>query len=462
MKCNRLKVILKSKLALPMLAVVGLLMLVVLFKTRPPVNHQSTEMTPMAVTFIETAPRSIRPELVGHGFIEPTQKVVALAEVSAKVVRVSPHLKQGSLVNQGEVLVELDPADYQLALTQAKAERAIAAANLREIDTTAENLSQRDALIQENIALAQRELKRKRTLSERGAQSDSQVDSERQKLIQLRQQQAILENEIATLPARRHVLEAKHALAETKVTQAQRDLDRTRIVMPFTGRLTAVHTDRFQYVPAGQRLFEASGIDQMEVKAQFPIAKLKPFLKLLFDDHGTAIDLTDAGQFGPLLSQLGLESRIQVPGFSESVWRGQIVNLGESLDPQSHTLSITLTVDQPYRFLSPGKKPPLLAGMPVIATLVGSPVEAVVLPRHALHAGALLTADKQGRLSRVSATASLTMQDWALFTPGHIPDGTRVITSDVQPALDGLPLSLTPARLETTPTMLAQSAGVGQ
>ncbi|KDM93419.1 efflux RND transporter periplasmic adaptor subunit [Photobacterium galatheae] len=467
MNPQKIRHLLKMKVAAPLFIGCAVIVLVMLVKTRSPVKHQPVEVTPIAVSYIESKSVLIRPRLTGHGFIEPAVKVKAIAEVSGTVSQVSPLLKQGSLVNQGEVLVELDPADYQLALNQTEAELAIARANLAELAQTEKTLKRRKALIQDTITVAKRELDRKRTLNQRGAQSASQVDGERQKLIQLQQEQALLENELAVLPAKRDVLIARQAVAETQVKQAQRNLARTRVVMPFTGRITAVQAEQAQFMQAGQMLFEASGIDRMEVTVQFPVAKLKPFFQTLVGDRTQLMDLTDARLFEPLIVKLGLEAEIQVPGFSDSSWRGKIVSLGESLDPQSHTLGIRLAIDQPYQGLTPGSRPPLLSGMPVVASLIGTEVRAVVIPRHAVHQGYLLIADKDSRLSRLPATASLTMQDLVLFSSDVIPAGTPVITSDLTPAIFGMPLTLQQdvalqQRLSLSSTALVKADGEGR
>ncbi|GAB6262518.1 efflux RND transporter periplasmic adaptor subunit [Photobacterium sp. 53610] len=467
MKSAKIRQLLKTKAVAPLFIGCAVIVMVTLVITRPPVKHQAVEVSPTAVSYIEATPSLVRPRLTGHGFIEPSVKVKAIAEVSGRVSRVSPLLKQGSLVNQGEVLVELDQADYLLALSQAEAEFAIAKANLAELAQTDKTLKRRQTLILDTMKVARRELDRKQTLNQRGAQSASQVDGERQKLIQLQQEQALLENELAVLPANREVLIARQTVAETQVAQAQRNLARTRIVMPFTGRVTAVQAEQAQFMQTGQVLFEASGIDRMEVTAQFPVAKLKPFFQTLFSDRTQSVNVTDARVFGTLIAQMGIEAEIRVPGFSESSWTGHIVSLGESLDPQSHTLGIRLAIDQPYQDLTPGSKPPLLDGMPVVASLVGTEIRALIIPRHALHEGYLLIADQDSKLRRLPASPDLTMQDLALFSPDAIPAGTPVITSDLLPAMAGMPLVLQQdvalqQRLSSSSTELVKTDGEGR
>jgi multidrug efflux system membrane fusion protein len=60
--------------------------------------------------------------LNGLGTVQPFDTVLVRSRVDGEVVRVG--FKQGQMVNQGDMLVEIDPRPYQAAYDQAVAKKA--------------------------------------------------------------------------------------------------------------------------------------------------------------------------------------------------------------------------------------------------------------------------------------------------------------------------------------------------
>ena len=113
------------------------------------------------------------------------------AEVTARVARV--HAKVGGTVEAGQLLLELDSADYRLALTQADAQ--VAAAQAR-------------------VALAEQRLRRAQSLKQRQFVADDEV----------------LELETGVQAAR-----ADLDVAQAQQAVAARNVEKCRIVAPFAG-----------------------------------------------------------------------------------------------------------------------------------------------------------------------------------------------------------------------------------
>src|SRR3970040_237530 len=103
---------------------------VALNKLKPqPAVHAPVEQLPLvqaeAVEFREGALR-----VSGNGLVKARADVVLAAEVSGRVVFVSPALAAGGAVGRGAVLLRLDHQPLRAALAQAEAEQRSARAAL--------------------------------------------------------------------------------------------------------------------------------------------------------------------------------------------------------------------------------------------------------------------------------------------------------------------------------------------
>ena len=74
--------------------------------------------------------------LNGLGVVEPYQTVLVRSRVDGEVIKID--FKQGQMVKEGDVLVEIDPRPYQAALDEAVAKKAQDEASLKnaQLDLT--------------------------------------------------------------------------------------------------------------------------------------------------------------------------------------------------------------------------------------------------------------------------------------------------------------------------------------
>jgi membrane fusion protein (multidrug efflux system) len=144
-------------------------------------------------------------------------------------------------VAKGQVIARIDDRDYRVALAQAEAKVAIAAAGVRNIDAQiAVQKAQVDAAqarldqTQAALAFAQQQSARYETLARKGAGS---VQNAQQYSSQLAQQQAEVKSAQAALEvARRQVdaLAAQAASAEADLAAAKAQQDQARLNLSYT------------------------------------------------------------------------------------------------------------------------------------------------------------------------------------------------------------------------------------
>jgi RND family efflux transporter MFP subunit len=296
-----------------------------------------------------------------QGTVRPRTETTLIPEVAGRVVDVSPHFREGGFFEKNETLLQIDPRDYEIAVTVADAQVAQAQSTLEQEKAQAQ--------------VAENEIRR----SQRKPTSMA---------LALREPQ---------LAAARAALES----AQAQLARAQLDLQRTRINAPYAGRLLEKNVDVGQYVSGGTVLARIYAIDYVEIPLPLSNEQLQYVdIPEQFRPQETAIKMSakpaePASSSGPTVT---LSSRIAGNVYQ---WQGQIVRATGSIDTSSRQLFVIAQVDDPYG-RGPADRPPLRIGQFVEAQITGTLLNDVfVVPRSALSEGReLLVIDAGERLQR--------------------------------------------------------------
>lgn len=170
-------------------------------------------------------------EIPAQGVIEPVTVTRASAEVEGVVIAVSPDFEAGASFKKGEVLLEIDPSDYESAVAQAEA--AVADAKLQLAD--------------EEMRALQAERDWKRLAAPGQKPSD--------------------------LVLRVPHLEAAKARVKASVAaheRAKKDLERTKLRAPYDGRIRSKLADLGTRVGKGEPLAEFYATSVLEVRLPVP------------------------------------------------------------------------------------------------------------------------------------------------------------------------------------------------
>ncbi|WDE10744.1 efflux RND transporter periplasmic adaptor subunit [Thalassomonas haliotis] len=432
---------LKTKFALPAIAVAGVVLMVLIVKLQPQMKHNPKARPSVPVNTVTVEEHLIRPAITGFGTVEPDLTLQAKAEVSGRITYIHPELKTGEIIRKDTVMLRIDDRDYQLNLKQAQADLLSSEANLKEMQLTVENNKLDLKLANEKLKVRKKELARLEKLRKSGAVSVSTLDAERQNMLQQQQEVQQLKNTQITLPSDIEVLKAKIDISKAQLEQSKRDLARTEIRLPFNGRVSEVTAELDQFVSTGTLLFEAYGIDKMIVNAQ---VSMEQFGQLAAGFNRELINyenLLSGNKMSDIFDALGLNATIHIAGNKSFNWQAKVERLSGNIDSKTRTLGVIVSISDNYKDIDPSVRPPLLAGNYMQVDLLGAQRKFIAAPRFALHQGQIYRVSKSQTLERVDLPRVQLQGELALFTDTLSP-GDKIVTSDVFPAVQGMELTV--------------------
>lgn len=417
----------------------GLVFIAVMVNLRQGPARDLATVVPQAVRTLEVTALPFQLEAKGFGKVSPGDSWQAVASVGGQITWTHPELSSGNLIPAGTRLLEIDPSRFELALAAAEADSAAARAELQQLIQELGNTEKLLALEQRRLALAERELERAQTLAARNALSATRLDEQERATLQQRQAVQALNNQLALVPARRSLLEARLARAEAARDQARRDIADTRFDAPFDLRIHDTRVERYQQVNPGQPLFTADSIATAEAVIQIPLAQMRQLLTAL-----SPIRQEDTDGFPDLHRRFDLDrigASLSLAGDPATRWPARVIRIANGVDPATRTLQVVLEVTEPYRNANPPLQPPLVRDMYVHGILdVAAAEPVVVVPAASIHQGMAYVVDDGNRLTRHPVTTGWTQRDLTLVTAG-LEVGDRLILDDLVPAIDGTPLT---------------------
>jgi RND family efflux transporter MFP subunit len=366
--------------------------------------RERVERTPQ-VRVLEVAPSTVKLRVQTHGTVAPRTESDLVSQVSGPATWVSPSLVSGGFFEAGEVLLKIDRRDYEAALERARA-------------TLVRAESEYDRAV--------KELARRHSLQERNAASAARVD----------------DAENAERVAGAALREARAAL-----DQAQRDLGRTELRAPFTGRVREERVGVGQFVNRGSPVARLYAIDYVEVRLPVPDSQLAyldlPLLRPGSDSRGD--DGSGGVETGP-----AVRLSANFAG-AEHTWTGHVERTEGEIDARSRMVHVVARVEAPYDQTADGGRPPLAVGLFVRAEIEGREVPgAVVLPSSAVFEVAaesrggrevresrVWVVDADDRL-RTRAVEVLRTTREQVVIAGGLATGQRVVVSPLEAAADGM------------------------
>ena len=375
----------------PLLLIGTAIAIAVLMDQLQPVPEKTA--TPEAALAVKTQfveQVNVTLQVESQATVRPRTRTILISEVTGTVLEVSSNYIVGGKFNAGDVLLRLDPSDYNVALERAKA---------LEIS--------RQALY---------ELEKARSVQ---AKKEWQMTGRP-------------ESEAPLLALRKPYLaeaEANLLQAQAEVRQAEIKLQRTTIRAPYAGMVTEKSVDVGQYVTVGSRLGETFAIDFVEVRlplTERDLANIDPAF-LQSDMGGENVRLSG--------SVNGVETN----------WKAQLVRSEGVINELNRSQYLVARVADPYGLIggSDDAVSPLLVGTFVTAQFNGKSLNGVVrVPRGALLQGSRVAVVNEDQTLSFRKVKVLFSDENYYFVNDGLESGVELIISAVGTAVDGMPLQV--------------------
>lgn len=319
--------------------------------------------------------RDISVSLQSYGIVRPRTQSTLIAEVSGRVIFLSDKFRDGGFFEKGDVLIELDDADYLADIALTKADLATAETDYEE------ELAQAD-----------------------------QAKQDWQRLN-------------GNIPAPSLVLrEPQKKAAQTRVESAKANLDRailnyqrTKIKAPFDGRVLTKNIDLGQFATINSQVGNIYATDAVEITLPIKNAELA-----LIDLPENYRDSTSVA------TQPSVE--IQSSLYPKETWLGKIVRTASAIDDITRQLSVTALIKDPFGEIAQNRSP-LKIGEYVTANIIGKTLNnAIAIPNRSIYQGSYVYVFRDNAVHRTDISIYWQNEQEAIISSGLTQGEILVLT----------------------------------
>jgi multidrug efflux system membrane fusion protein len=347
---------------------------------KPPSKAVKTER-PIKVETIKAVKQDVPVILTGHGELKSIRTVTLSAEVAGTIIEIHPRLKAGEIIEKGELLFAIEDVDYR---------------------TDFEINKERLAILEKDLALSRKELKRAKNLFEKNkVGSISGVET----------------TEKSVNNAADRVAQVRQAMTKAKI-----NLERCRVTAPFSCRILSYQIEEGQYVSKGMRI--ATIADDSMLEVELPIYGKDAVEWLTFPDQ----ESSSSSNWFNVINQVPVNIRwTETP---ETIFKGTLHRIS-SYAANTRSLKVAARVSN-INLENQGF--PLVAGMFVSVDIPGRTMEQVVeLPRSAVSFENTVYVVRDKRLYTIPVKVIRVQGDHAYLGAGLENDDEVIVTRLINP-----------------------------
>lgn len=381
---------LKRKIFTPIaiILVAGCVAAAMVWQKREPEKKDVTDPV-ITVDTVQLNSTNMAFTISSQGNVSPHTETMLVSEISGVVTQVSQRFVVGGFFRQGEVLLQVDPSDYQLAVQQARANLLIMKARL--------------------------------------AREEAQVKQAKKEWDMSGRPRSSAPSVALRTP---YLQEAKANLlyAQADLDKAERKLKQTVIRAPYDGMIKEKLVDIGQYVTTGTQIAQTFAVDYAEVRLP------------LTDQDITYLELPGPGDMENGQLDSGPEVRLtSIIGGKRYQWPARIVRTEGVIDQHTRVHYAIARVADPYNLDKLSKRPPLPMGSFVKAGIEGKMVQDVIaIPLTAIRGmNQVMVKDAHSRLKIYKVKIIRTDKNYAYIKGGTL-DNQEAITTAVYNPVDGM------------------------
>lgn len=376
--------------------IVGAFVVVFALKAlKPQTEKEEATKPPLVVRVVDAVHKEQVVFSTFQGEVRAKTDIELVTQVTGKVMSVSENFIEGGQFQAGEVLLQIDDADYQVALKSAQASVATAQVDLDiELATAATN---------------------KREWRELQGRPIEEANP-------LRLNKPQIDRAKARLDA-----------ANAELAAAKLNYNRTKLSAPFDGRIMSKSAELGQFMSRGSSIGRVFATQTMEVRI--------PMTDIQVSELGLSMGYSAKAE-----GTQGLPATVTTLfGLNQYAWPGFVKSVDASIDSKTRLLFATVVVDQSNKQAA-HQVAPLAPGLFVDVQL-SSPTKlsGLQVPRTALRNGNQVYVYQGDKLVRKSVKTVYTSRDMVILSEDQDSElilGDKVITSPVPGAYEGMPVKL--------------------
>ncbi len=356
----------------------------VIYRTEPTAQQIKSKRKSAAIVETLTVQRdTYSPQLAVLGTVQPVQDIVLSPQVRGQVIELSPSFVPGGMVRKGEMLLNIDPADFENAVSVRQSE-------LEQVKANWEIEAGRRKLAKQELDLL----------------GDS-IGGINRALVLREPQSASLNSQLSA--------------ANAAIERAKIDLKRTKLIAPFDAQVLRRSVNVGSQVGQGDDLGQLVGVDQYWVIAAIPVRNLR-WVKFPSEGQpGSAVTLRNPDAWGP-----------------DAERQGRVERMIGALDQQTRLARVVVSVDDPL-----GQKsdvPPLILDTLIDVRIEGVALENIVrLDREFVHDRDTVWVMKDNLLEIRETKIEFRDAKYAYIRDG-LETGEEVVTTTLATVANGVQL----------------------
>jgi len=388
------------------IAIIGGLAAFAIVRFPPQTDQREEEIArPPSVHVLPVSSIRLRMDVYSQGRVQAQTEIDMVAGVSGNITKISPAFVSGGTFKKGDLLVAVDPAEYDLRVAQAQA----------------------------RVMEAQYQLTREEAEAEQAREEWRQLGQGDPNPLNLR---------IPQLKEKK----AKLAAEQEELKNARLLRQRTDIRAPFNGRVRNKEVGLGQYISSGAVLGRIYSTDIAEIR--LPISTRE----LAFIDLAGLSGQARAAQKIPVTLTANYQGQRQT-------WPGHIVRSEDVIDEETGMTMLVAQVPDPFGF-SAAQSQTSRSGSSPVNLPVGLFVEAhiegrwfndlIVLPASALFKDSLVAVVDQYNRLRLRTVEIFRREQGQVIISAGLNTGEHVLVSGLHHPVDGM--QVTPLLLENLVT----------
>lgn len=370
------------------IAATAALLIFLINSSEPQAQRESTtRKTAMLVEVQEVRRGNYNPRIEGLGTVVAARDITLNPRVAGRVVEVSDGFIPGGFIQEGEVLLRIDTADYENRVAQMESALAQAQAEL-DVELGRQGVAKKEYTL-----------------------LNQSLRGENMSLVLREPQLAAVQANVKS--------------AQAMLRQAQLELERTSITAPFDAHILSRNVNIGSEVDSDTELARLVGVHEYWVLVSVPVARLN---RIAFPENGK--------QGAKVIL------RNRSAWTEDQVREGRIVRLIGALDEQTRMARVLVSVQDPLARQAGKNTPRLLVGAILQAEIAGRGLENVFrIDRDFLRQGNRLWLKRDGKLTITEATLVFQDKDFA-YISGGMEDGDILVTSNLSTVAEGVGLRI--------------------